>query len=247
MSKKVYFITICAAAIFTMLSCASSKEPVSSYNEQDGLYDEEITVDDEIEEEEVLSAEDVIASTFTEDFLGNFSPVLLKPVIFLFKSRKEMKPREISKIYLVPGNNTVEIYFRDNVNAIAIILKQKERQKIIDAAKQFLEEYESKTLKRDKPGRKNAYFVSKTGLYFGVTGYGNGTDNCEYYTNSEIFNKRAYFFFKFLNTDVDKGSGFTPNCSFYLSPSQLKDLIEILDQDYLESQIKDIQLKAYTY
>lgn len=224
-------------------SCASSKKTdIYTYNEND----EDLYIDSESEIEEEIPIE---APEITENFIGDFNPVLLKTTITLLKSGKNMKPKELSKTYLIPSNNKIEIHFRDTVNQICIILDYNERSKIKDAATKFFEQYESKTLSREKVSKKTAYNVSETPVYFGVAGYGNGTEKCSYYTNSEVFNKHAYFLINFTSTRVDpeKGSGFTPSVRLYFSPNQLKDFLEILDQEYLNSQVKDLREKAYTY
>ena len=234
---------------FTAVSCASTKKTSKAANYEqdyeDGLYldpAEEGVVSDETYEEAATNAPEM-----TDTFLGDFSPILLKETICLFKNGKNMKPKELSKTYLVPRNNNVEFHYRDLVNEVCIILNKAERDKLLSAANQFLEEYESKTISRGKVNRKSAYYVSKTPVYFGITGYSNGTDTCDYYTNSEIFNKHAYFLINFTPTRASTGSGFTPKERLYFSPTQLRDFIEILQQDYLNEQVSGLRKKAYTY
>ena len=242
--KKSIFLSL----LFTLFaSCASSKKANDYiYNENE----EDLYIDSEVEnEEEVQEDVPVTAPEITEDFIGDFNPILIKSTIVLLKSGKNMKPKELSKTYLIPTTNKIEIHFRDNVNQVCIILDYNERAKIKAAADKFFEQYETKTLSREKVSKKTAYNASETPLYFGVAGYGNGTEKCAYYTNSEVFNKHAYFLINFTSTRVDpeKGSGFTPTVRLYFSPNQLKDFLEILDQEYLNSQVQELREKAYNY
>ena len=185
--KNTLFIISLSLITFITVSCASTKKVIEQPAYEDGLYDE--TPDENNEE---LSTEST-APAMTDTFLGEFNPILLKETICLLKSGKKMRPKELAKTYLIPTSNKVEVHFRDLTNQVCIILDKQERDQIVEAANKFLEQYESKTLHRGKVNRKTAYFTSKAGVYFGLTGYGNGTDKCDYYANSEIFDKHAYF------------------------------------------------------
>lgn len=247
--KSSFSVMAIGLLAFNAVSCASSKKTskANSYEQdyEDGLYldeSEDVAVSDELSVDAAQNAPEM-----TDTFLGDFNPILLKETICLLKAGKKMKPKELSKNYIIPRKNTVEIHFRDLANQLCIILDKAEREKLISAANQFLEEYETKTIRRDKVNRKTAYYVSKTPLYFGVTGYNNGTDTCEYYTNSEIFNKHAYFLINFVPSRSTEGSGFTPKEKIYFSPTQLRDFIETLDQNYLNEQVSELRRKAYTY
>ncbi len=252
MSKKIFVknsMAVLALGLiaFMAVSCASTSKSskAESYEQdyEDGLYDAG-SEDQEGEEEDAVAD---AAPEMTETFLGDFNPILVKETICLLKNGKKMRPKELSKTYLIPTNNNLEIHFRDIANQICIMLPQAEREKLVAAANQFLQEYETKTLSRGKVNRKTAYYVSKTPVYFGISGYSNGTDTCEYYANSEIFNKHAYFLLNFVPSRCTSGSGFTPSEKLYFSPTQLKDFIEILDQEYLNSQVKELRQKAYSY
>ena len=39
----------------------------------------------------------------------------------------------------------------------------------------------------------------------------------------------------------------TPKFDLYFSPTQLRDFMELLDQEYLNSQVQELRDKAYTY
>ncbi len=250
MCKKIFLkksLSVLALGLiaFLAVSCASTKKSskAAAYEQdyEDGLYDEAAENQEDSEEDAVEAPE------MTETFLGDFNPILVKETICLLKNGKKMRPKELSKTYLIPTNNNLEIHFRDIANQICIMFSQAEREKLVAAANQFLQEYETKTLSRGKVNRKTAYYVSKTPVYFGISGYSNGTDTCEYYANSEIFNKHAYFLLNFVPSRCTSGSGFTPSEKLYFSPTQLKDFIEILDQEYLNAQVKELRQKAYSY
>lgn len=247
MEKKILIkksFIFCLILIITLFisSCASSKKTIQEPDFEDGLY-----VSEEEAKEIVSTEKETEAPEITDTFLGDFNPILIKNTVCLVKAGKKMKPRELSKTYLIPTNNNVEIHFRDLTNQVCIILNKAERDKLIAAANTFLNEYETKTISRAKINKKTAYYTSKVPVYFGLTGYSNGTDKCDFYANSEIFNKHAYFLLKYTPTRATKGEGFTPAISLYFSPTQLKDFLEILDQEYLNSEVEVLRKKAYTY
>ena len=243
LKKSTAVISLVLAAIMSVSCASKTKKEVAQPEFEDGLYVSEQEAQELAELEEELNAPEM-----TDTYLGDFNAVSLKETICLMKVSKKMKPKELSKTFLIPRTNKIEIHFRDAANQVCIILDKAERDRITEAANQFLNEYESKTLHRDKVNRKSAYYVSKTaGVYFGISGYSNGTDHCEYYTNSEIFDKHAYFLLNFIASRTEQGSGFTPKIKLYFSPTQLKDFLEILDQNYLNSQVEDLRKRAYTY
>ena len=149
----------------------------------------------------------------------------------------------------MPRENTIEIHFRTTVNSVCIILNQKEREKLRDSIQLFLSQYESKTLPRHKTNAKTSYYKSKCGYYYGVLEATVGTDNNDYWTNCAIIEKRAYFLLHMVPTRSTgkNNKSFTPKLNLYFSPSQLKDFLEILDQEYLNYEVEELRKKAYTY
>ncbi len=233
MKNKLFLVLLITA--FAFISCSSNKLDV----EDDEIYyegDEGFT--------NVIEAEEI-----KEDFLGDFNPVQLESLMVLVKNLNKLNPREITNINLVPRKNTIEMTFRYGPNVTTLILNQAERNKITEAAKLFLSQYEEKTLPRHKVSKDTAYFTSKCTLYWGVAGTNNGSRNNAYYANVEIFQKHAYFILHFMPSRNEEGQedSFTPKTRLYLSPSQVRELIARFDQEYLNAQVKYLEKKAYVY
>ena len=190
-----------------------------------------------------------------EDFLGDFDAIKLDDKVVLVKQIKKLAPRQLKHTYLVPRKNTIEITFHYGANQTAIVLNQKERTAIKEAAERFFAEYDAKELHKHKVNSKTAYYKSTCPLYWGVASTNYGTKKNAYYLNYEIIDRKAYFIIHFSPTrnDTGKGNGkgdidsFTPKTRLYLSPSQLKDFIELMDQDYLLAQLQYLRDKAYKY
>ena len=95
---------------FLVISCASK---------DDSDYD--YTYDYTVDEESYINDVEPVA---TENFLANIEPIELESLFFLKKSGKKVKPREVTKVGLIPRTNAVEFHFRDGSNDIAVILWQ---------------------------------------------------------------------------------------------------------------------------
>ena len=240
--KKNTFINISRTIIFFLIislgiqSCASKQ----ASNEYDEIYDDDIySISDQ---PEINNAPEL-----TDDFLGDFDPFRVKEIIVLSKSSKQMKPKELANNYLYPRSNNLELTFRNGINKVNITLTKNERTKLSDTMKLFLEQYEAKTLPRHKVNSKTAYFISTCSMTYGVASQDYIVDKCKYWTNCEIFNKRAYFLINFAPTATRTEKDYSPRIKLYLSPSQIPEFLELLDQEYLNSQVKILREKAYTY
>ena len=237
MKKQTLVLAAISACFF--MSCASKEA------EDDEIY---------YEGDEGFLTE-IEAPEMNENFLADFDEVLLENSMVLVKNMGKLKPREIKHVYLYPRKNTIEMKFHYGVNMVAIILNQKERTKIIENAERFFAEYEAKELHKHKVKAKTAYCNSTMPFYWGVTSTNNGTVKNKYYLNYEIIDKRAYFVIHFTPTRCDQGYGngesdvdvYTPKMTLYLSPSQLHDFVDLLDQENLLSVVKGLKKKAYTY
>ena len=238
MKKSVFIAAVLSAAIFT--SCASKEA------EDDEIY---------YEGDEGFSTE-IEAPQMTENFLGDFDAIKLEETMVLVKNLGKLKVKQLKSTYLVPRKNTVEFTFHYGANIIGLIMNQKERTAIIDTANRFFEEYENKELRKHKVNKRTAYYNSTMPLYWGIASTNYGSRKNKFYLNYEIIEKRAYFVIHFIPTrnDSDKNGGstdtittMTPKVTLYLSPSQLHEFVDLLEQENLENLVKNYNKKAYTY
>lgn len=233
--KKLSKIFITSVLLLSTISCAS--------NSKEYVYeDDEIIFADKEAQNPAF-----VAPAMTDEYLGDFDPIKLKSTMALQKSGKKMRPKELTSSYIVPRTNNLEIHYRAMVNKICIILNKEERAKLKEAAERFLNEYETKTIERHKVNAKTAYYKSRCSLWYGLSGLATGSSKCDYWTNAEIIDKHAYFMIHFTPSRTDDGKDITPKENLYFSPTQLRDFIELLDQEYLNSQVKELREKAYKY
>ena len=112
--RKTILPLFILSAIF--VSCASTKTADTPYS-----YDDDDYYEDDLENIDYSSIIDIPVST--DDYMGDFDPIQLEPVMILKKSGKKLSPKELRNFYLVPRSNSVELTFRDTANEICIIFR----------------------------------------------------------------------------------------------------------------------------
>ena len=230
--KKIFNITF-LITLFLLISCATK----TNENFEDNYSDDDYGIENNVIE----------APQSNDNFIGDFDPIKMQDFIFLQKSKKTVKPKEIKSVYLVPRTNTIELTFRDSVNEITFALNKYEREKLIKAGEAFLEQYDSRTVPHQKINSKTAYYSSKTPLWFGVLNSATSCTKNDYYTNCEFIDKKPYFLIKFVPSRTDNGQTFTPKLSLYMSPTQLREFVEVIKQENLNILVEEFKTKAYTY
>lgn len=235
--KRNIFLSVIILVFLTACSTTKTSNDVSEYSYDDSY---------EYSKQDVSDIKK-IAPKMTDDFLGDFNTIKLEDLMFLVKSKNTVKPKELKSIMLVPRNNTVEFSYRDLANSICFSLNKAERTKIIGACETFLQQYEEKTIPHHKVNAKTAYVNSYCHLWFGVTGPSNECSRQEYYVNCEFIDKRPYLLIQFVPSRCDTIDGFTPSSTLYMSPSQIRDFIEVMNQENLNALVQNLNEKAYTY
>ena len=231
MKKLINLILIFCA--INLISCASNQVQNS---EEDYSEEYDYSIEKDIEQPQT-----------TDNFLGDFDPIEMPPLMFLTKSRSKVNPKEVKNVHLIPRTNNVELRFRNGANDITIILDSAERNKIFEACETFLQQYEDKTIPHHKVNNKTAYFNSKCSLWYGVITGGNGCTKNDYYVNCEFIDKRPYLLLKCQPTRCDDEKSFTPKVSLYMSPTQIKTFMEVMKQETLNELLTNLKEKAYTY
>lgn len=173
------------------------------------------------------------------NFLGDFAPIELGSVMSVHFSFGKIKPREI-KAYFVPRQNTVELWFSDYVNKVAVLLNYDNRQMIIQSGSEYLEKYTQDALEVREPNKKNAFATGKVPLSWGVTAAARDTKTGFYTNYTYLEAKKPYFLMHFEpSADVTDSTVYSPAVDVYFSPTQLEFLFEILNQEYLLGLLKE--------
>lgn len=232
MKKHLPSMLLIGALVFTSCASKNTDSSVDDYSYDDN-YDEVTEI--------------VPAKPVTDTYLGDFDPIEMGEFIFLQKSKKTVKPKQIKEVHLVPRRNTVEFYFRDTANVIVISLNKAERDKIVEACNTFLQQYEEKTIPHHKVNTKTAYFNSKTQTWFGVFGPATECSKTDYYVNCEFIDRKPYLLLHFAPTRTDNYKAFTPKLNLYMSPTQIRNFITQMDQETLNAYVSGYNEKAYTY
>lgn len=229
---KKLLITLSAVCIL-FSSCASND--VENYDDE---YDYN-------ENEVILNQPEM-----TQNFIGDFNTFRIDDLMFLQKSNNTVKAKEINGVYLVPRTNSIELHFRDGMNSVVIILDKESREKVLESCQTFLTQYDEKTLPHHKVNSKTAYFNSKCSVWFGLITPSYGCHKNDFYANVEFIDKRPYLLLHFLPTRCDdevNSSTFTPKISLYMSPSQIREFMELMNQENLNKLVENLKTKAYNY
>lgn len=229
--KKI-IITAMVLCSILLFSCAST----GSQEEETYDYDDDYST-------EVIQPQTEVS----DSFIGDFDAFQIDKLMFLQRSNNTVKPKEINTVYLVPRTNTVEFHFRDNINTIVVILDKAERDKILETCEYFLKQYDEKTLPHQKINEKTAYFTSTCEMYFGVLSAATKCSKTAYYMNCEFIDKRPYLLLKFQPTRCDEADAYTPKISLYMSPSQIREFMNVMNQENLNNQVMSLNEKAYVY
>ncbi len=136
--------------------------------------------------------------------------------------------------YFAPRTNYLFLTGRIGIDNIEAGFSYKERQDLLKAVQLYLDDYEAKTLPKDKPSKKNAYSTGQVGFRWGVTNLGYETDTT-YMTNVEyILEGKPYFRILFEQSKDSKGSNnSSPRVNIYISPAQWEKILEACNQDHL--------------
>ena len=182
------------------------------------------------------------------DFLGDYDPIQLEDGMARTVSFGNEKPKEL-EIYFVPRTNRVEIYFRDGMNKICIILTPEHRKLLMEAASNFFAGTENGTLEDRKPAKKNAYSETKCSVGWGLTGVSHTTKDARLQFNYEyLSDKRPYFMMKVLpGIDSSDSSMYSPSSALYFSPTQLENFCTIILQENLQALVDELNQRAYEY
>lgn len=146
-----------------------------------------------------------------------------------------------------PRTNNISIEGRIAPDAINLVFDYAERQKLYEAAQQYIQAYEEGTIKKEKPSKKNVICKGNVPLMWGVIGLSHSL-NVNYSANIEFLEPdKPYFRLKFDATDDYSDNSSSPAINIYISPSQWKTLFEMCDQETLEARCDEIMEQAEAF
>lgn len=147
-----------------------------------------------------------------------------------------------------PRTNNIIVKVRLGIDVVSFSISYTDRMKIKEVVEQYLYDFENGNLKNVKTRKKNASFLSKSYVQWGVTGYGHET-MAEYYTVVDFVEPtKPYLKLQFLSGSEEGidhvGS---PRFAVYLSPTQWKKIFETCNQEKLVAQSTQVVEEAYEF
>lgn len=180
--------------------------------------------------------------------LGDFDPISLPDIMSLGCSFNKLNPRELTKNYLVPRTNKIEIYYREGVNSMCLILPESTRHAILDSIEKFRDGLDEGTLVDEKATEKNAFATGSCDVWWGVMSPSMGAELAKMCINCKFMDDKAYFVLRVPSAQSTKPKGeWSPYTEIYFSPSQLDSLAELLDQEKLQGLVQQKIDKAMAY
>lgn len=183
------------------------------------------------------------------DFLGNYPPQVLEKMMVNIVNEKtnNLDPIEITYVFY-PKNNTVNLHMRYDLNLVSLTLSRSNRDTWLGSMQQYISDYQSGVLPRDKSG-SSAYFGSmKAPISWGVmtTAY-NAIPNFRF-EYRYITKEKPYFELNGemvppLDSDgnpIKNSATSSPALKIVFTPLQCQHIIDILKQEALTKIVNDL-------
>lgn len=151
--------------------------------------------------------------------------------------------------YCDPRTNEVAARFQLGIDVVGIRFTYAERQNLFDSFETYLEAVQNPQLEKRKPTKKNAYYNSTTFVAWGTTGFTHSVDASPYWANYEFLEEnKPYFMLQFVATpEKGKEDISSPHCCIYLTPVQIRKIMEICSQDVIQQEVDRVLAEAYTF
>lgn len=157
---------------------------------------------------------------------------------------------KITEIFLSfsPRTNCIIGKARIGANLVSFTFDYEQRIKMLDAVNQYKYEFENGKLTNRKPTKKNAYFIDKSFVSWGMLGYGHDVTT-EFFTNVEFLEPtKPYFKIQFLSQEEPGYDDvYSPRFSIFISPSQWDKIIQACNQEDLEKKSTQVVDEAYEF
>lgn len=151
--------------------------------------------------------------------------------------------------YCDPRTNEIAARFQLGIDVVGIRFTYAERQKLAQSFETYLEAVQNPKLENRKPTKKNAFYNSTVFVAWGVAGFTHSVDAAPYWTNYEFIEENKPYFKLQLQSAPEKGKEDinSPAASIYLTPAQIRKIMEICDQNLIQQEVDRVLAEAYTF
>ena len=172
--------------------------------------------------------------------IADIDAISLGSLTFFAKSFGKLKQKTLSKFFVAPRRNTVELHLHDGANFHKLVLRQGGREQVIKATQEFVREWEEHVLRDEKASKKNAFTQGFMDYAFGVVTTSYTLDGIPFYMNCIFMDGQPYLVMRIPSQEVKGESGvYSPYTELYFSRTQAEELAERLNQEYLEQLVQD--------
>lgn len=150
-----------------------------------------------------------------------------------------------------PKTNNILVKGHVGLNTVLFSLSYAERLKINESFNTYLEDIKNTKLENRKPKLKNSYTNGYTFVQWGAAGLSHEVDST-YFTNYEFItltDKSQPYFYFLVDSAAEENSEhiYSPRLKIYLSPAQIKTIIELCSQDRIQQEVNNILSQANTF
>ena len=187
------------------------------------------------------------------NFLADMDAIYLGDAVCLNK-QNFFKPKAITvDVEFLPRNSNIRLSLKDGMNKVVLVFTNEEFRNFAESVGTYTEMYENNQLDRKnyKPNRKNNFNKGKVDIYWGAVGLGRNV-TAPYDTNYQLVEVEGetnpYFRLEVHPTDYPEEENVaSPNVTLYFTPSQLKQLILLINMDTIMQDINDFNNAAYSF
>ncbi|MBO7638442.1 MAG: hypothetical protein J6S91_05635 [Treponema sp.] len=172
--------------------------------------------------------------------IADVDAISLGTLTYQVKSFGKLKQHTLNRFFVAPRRNTVELWYRDGMNAEEVVLGQGARVAVIEAVNAFVQEWEAHELKDVKAKANNAYSSGYMDFSFGVVSAAHELEGIPFYMNCIFVDGQPYLVMRIPSKSVKNENGvYSPYTELYFSRTQAETLAERLEQGYLEQLVQD--------
>ncbi len=183
-----------------------------------------------------------------EHYIADVNPFIVD-TFHLYTSKNIGKPT-ISDftVYFAPKTNYIMLSTKIGINFIRIDFSYEERKAFLEAKDIYIESYNSGTITKEKPTKKNAYSKGNIGISWGAAGLANYVDTT-YKTHAYYLEPDKPYFRISIEPAEEEGNEhvYSPSFCIYISPSQWESIIEACNQDHLVALTDEILNQANAF
>lgn len=182
-----------------------------------------------------------------ENYLGDFNSFQLENVMCITKSATgKLNPLEM-EMYFAPRTNTVQSRFTYGMDKVSLSFNYAQRQAFYEGIVAYMEAYNAGNMPVRDPDKKNFLTRTPVTVSWGVFGLAYTTETFVRINYEYLEPGKPYMVATFENEKAKDDEAYSPVMNLYFTPSQLENLVEIIDQDAFQARVDELNRQAFEW